>query len=85
MSTETKSNLVKMKSSSGIRDPKTKFDSSVIKNRVVSTKQSIDSKNKYSSTTTTTNSTNVSKIEVKFPLLILLLFLLVFMLNYIEK
>lgn len=69
MATETKSNLVKMKPSSGIRDgstAKTKFDSSVIKNRVVggsSSKQSVDSKHKFSTTTTTT--TNVSKTEAK--------------------
>ncbi|XP_023758648.1 uncharacterized protein LOC111907088 [Lactuca sativa] len=71
MSTERNYNLVKMKSSSGIRDgssAKTKFDPSVIKNKVVSgssTKQSIDSKHKFSSTTTTTTTSNVSKIEAK--------------------
>ncbi|KAD5507970.1 hypothetical protein R6Q59_031334 [Mikania micrantha] len=68
MATETKSNFVKMKPSSGIRDgstAKTKFDSSVIKNRVVgsSNNQSIDSKHKSSSTSTITAS--VSKIEAK--------------------
>ncbi|KAI3729744.1 hypothetical protein L6452_18409 [Arctium lappa] len=69
MTTETKPNLVKMKPSTGIRDgstAKTKFDSSVIKNRVVggsSSKQSVDSKHKFSTTTTTT--TNVSKTEAK--------------------
>ncbi|KVI02283.1 hypothetical protein Ccrd_019434 [Cynara cardunculus var. scolymus] len=67
MATETKSNLVKVKPSSGIRDgstAKTKFDSSVIKNRVVggsSSKHSVDSKHKFSTTTTT----NVSKTEAK--------------------
>ncbi|CAH1429338.1 unnamed protein product [Lactuca virosa] len=71
MSTERNYNLVKMKSSSGIRDgssAKTKFDPSVIKNKVVSgssTKPSIDSKHKFSSTTTTTTTSNVSKIEAK--------------------
>ncbi|CAI9284321.1 unnamed protein product [Lactuca saligna] len=71
MSAERNYNLVKMKSSSGIRDgssAKTKFDPSVIKNKVVSgssTKQSIDSKHKFSSTTTTTTTSNVSKIEAK--------------------
>ncbi|KAL4579459.1 hypothetical protein LXL04_015607 [Taraxacum kok-saghyz] len=69
MSTERNYNQVKMKSSSGIRDgstAKTKFDPSVIKNKVVpgsSSKQSIDSKHKSSTTTTTTS--NVSKIEAK--------------------
>ncbi|KAJ9546767.1 hypothetical protein OSB04_019310 [Centaurea solstitialis] len=70
MASETKSNSVKVKSISGIRDgstPKTKFDSSVIKNRVVvassSSKQSVESKHKFSTTTTTT--TNVSKSEAK--------------------
>lgn len=69
MSTERNYNPAKMKSSSGIRDgstAKTKFDSSVIKNKVVSgssSKQSIDSKHKITSTTTTTS--NVSKTEAK--------------------
>lgn len=69
MSTERNYNLGKMKPSSGIRDAstaKTKFDPSVIKNKVVSgssSKQSIDSKHKVSTTTTTTS--NVSKIEAK--------------------
>ncbi|KAI3825466.1 hypothetical protein L1987_06955 [Smallanthus sonchifolius] len=59
MATESTPNFVKMKPGGGIRDAKTKFDSSVIKNRVVGN-QSIDSKHKFSST-----STNVSKIEAK--------------------
>ncbi|KAK9075614.1 hypothetical protein SSX86_003940 [Deinandra increscens subsp. villosa] len=66
MATETKASFVKMKTSSGIRDAstaKTRFDSSVIKNRVVgsSSNQSIDSKHKFSSTSTITSS--VSKFE----------------------